>query len=360
VAARDWCQSILSPQYLAEWQFVLDLTALRKLSAKLGRNLDLVQAGGGNTSLKDNGTLWVKASGKWLVQALREDMFLPVRQADILRCMDQDLEYVVEYTTPAGESLRPSVETSMHAVLPHRAVVHVHSVRAIAWAIRTDMPARLSDLLAGLRWEWIPYIHPGLVLGKEIRQRLVSKPDVLILGNHGLVVGADDCDSAEDLLEDVERRLESAVRTTQPADLDALARMAPEGFRIAPDEEVHALALDSFSVRIAVLGTFYPDQCVYVGPALAILDGNTAITRFVDQFGVLPKALLAPGKGVLVSNDLNRAGREVLISLKRVIERLAPETAVRPLDAAEVSRLMNWDAEKYRIALAGRYETERQ
>jgi len=272
---------------------VPDLTPLRKLSAQLGKNLDLVQAGGGNTSLKDNDTLWVKASGKWLVRAMQEEMFLPVPQADILRCMDGDEEYVEEYTTSSGERLRPSVETSMHAVLPHRVVVHVHSVRTIAWAIRTDMPAVLSERLAGLRWEWIPYIHPGLILGKEIRERLSSKPDVLILGNHGLVVAAGDCDSAEALLEDVERRLECPARSPQPADLDGLAEMAPAGYRMAPDAEVHALALDSFSVDVAALGTFYPDQCVYVGPALAILDDTT---RFVAQFGVLPNVLLAPGK----------------------------------------------------------------
>ena len=343
------------PPIADNWHPVPDLTPLRKLSAKLGANLDLVQAGGGNTSLKDNGTLWVKASGKWLARAMQEDMFLPVLQQDILRRMDQDEEYIEEYTTESGESLRPSVETSMHAVLPHRIVLHVHSVRTIAWAIRTDMPAALSDRLAGLRWEWIPYIHPGLILGKEIRSRLSSKPDVLILGNRGLVVAADDCDSAEALLQDVERRLECPVRAPQPAGIDGLARVVPAGFRIAPDAEVHALALDSFSVEVATRGTFYPDQCVYVGPALAL---HHNIAGFVHQFGVLPKVLLAPGKGVLVANDLNRAGREVLISLKRVIERLHPAIAVRTLEAAEVSRLINWDAEKYRIALANRYEME--
>src|SRR5260370_6364652 len=99
---------------------MLDLTPLLRLSAKLGQNLDLVQAGGGNTSLKDNGTLWVKASGKWLVRALEEEMFLPVPRADILRAIDEDREYVQEYTTQSGAALRPSVATSMHAVSPHR------------------------------------------------------------------------------------------------------------------------------------------------------------------------------------------------------------------------------------------------
>jgi rhamnose utilization protein RhaD (predicted bifunctional aldolase and dehydrogenase) len=313
-----------------------DLTALRRLSAKLGQNLDLVQAGGGNTSLKDNGTLWVKASGKWLARAMEEEMFLPVPLEVILRSMDGDREYTEEYATASGEKLRPSVETSMHAVLPHRVVLHVHSVRTIAWAIRTDAPECLRDRLAGLRWEWVPYVHPGLILGREIRDRLGSKPDVLILGNHGLIVAADDFDSAEVLLDDVERRLDVPVRPAPAPDLDWLAQAAPAGFRIAPDEEVHALATDPIAREIAELGTLYPDQCVYLGPALA-------------------KARLVPGKGVLVSHDLNRAGREALISVKRVIERATPP--VQPLPDTEVARLLNWDAEKYRIALAKQYET---
>src|SRR5260370_854128 len=309
-----------------------NLTSLRTLSAKLGRNLDLVQAGGGNTSLKENGTLWVKASGKWLAHAMEEEMFLPAPLADILNFMDGNREYIEEYTTASGTTLRPSVETSMHAVLPHRVVVHVHSVRTIAWAVRKDAPASLSNRLAGLRWEWVPYVHPGLVLGKEIRARLDSKPDVLILGNHGLIVAADDCDSAESLLQDVERRLDSPVRALPAADVGGLDRMVPDGYRIAPDPEVHPLAMDAFSRQVATPGTLFPDQCVYLGS----------------------KVLVIAGKGVLVANDLNRAGREVLIAVKRIIERLDASVPVHFLEPAEVSRLTDWEAEKYRIAQANK------
>lgn len=335
------------------------LAPLRRLSAKLGQNLDLVQAGGGNTSLKDNGTLWVKASGKWLIRAMEDEMFLPVPRAEILRSMDEDREYTEEYATLSGTLLRPSVETSMHAVLPHRVVVHVHSVRTIAWAVRDDAPEALRDRLAGLRWEWVPYVHPGVILGKEIRARLGSRPDVLVLGNHGLIVAAGDCDSAEALLEDAERRLDLPVRRAPAADLEGLARVIPPGFRIAPDDEAHMLATEQFSLEAAALGTLYPDQCVYLGPGVAILGGATpesVVERFTQRHQVAPRVILVSGKGVLVADDLNRAGRELLISLKRVIERLDPTAKIRPLDPSQVSRLINWEAEKYRIALANQYQ----
>ena len=53
-----------------------------------------------------------------------------------------------------------------------------------------------------------------------------------------------------------------------------------------------------------------------------------------------------------MANDLNRAGREVLIAVKRIIERLDPTVPVQFLEHAEVARLLDWDAEKYRIAQA--------
>jgi hypothetical protein len=45
-----------------------DLASLRRLSARLGRDLDLIQAGGATPPLKDRGTLCVKAAGAWLAR----------------------------------------------------------------------------------------------------------------------------------------------------------------------------------------------------------------------------------------------------------------------------------------------------
>src|SRR5271168_2059028 len=119
---------------------------LRSLSAKLGRDPLLVQAASGNTSIKINGTLWIKASGKWLADADQEEIFVPVNMATM---------------SAGGVNLTPSIETAMHAVLPHRVVIHVHSVNAISWAVQENGAARLAERLAGLSWAWIPYVASG-------------------------------------------------------------------------------------------------------------------------------------------------------------------------------------------------------
>ena len=53
-----------------------EIFKLKELSAKLGNDLSLIQASGGNTSIKLDGKLWVKASGKKLKNALNEDIFV--------------------------------------------------------------------------------------------------------------------------------------------------------------------------------------------------------------------------------------------------------------------------------------------
>ena len=46
--------------------------------AEIGMNRLLVQGAGGNASWKENNTLWIKASGMWLVDAKSHNIFLPI------------------------------------------------------------------------------------------------------------------------------------------------------------------------------------------------------------------------------------------------------------------------------------------
>ena len=338
-----------------------NLQSLVQLSARLAQNPDLVQAGGGNTSIKENGTLWVKASGKWLIRAADEEMFLPVPLAGILQHVSENRDYKSEYVVAGGVSLRPSVETAMHAVLPQSVVLHFHSVNTIAWAVRENAPAALPEILNGLRWAWLPYVHPGLPLARAIQDLVEQRPDVLILGNHGLVVAGESCQAAENTLQEVERRLQSSRREAPQPDLEALTRLASAGgWQLPENEEIHALGADRRFAETLARGTLFPDQCVYVGPAAALVRAGeplvAGIERYAKRFACPPKVVLVEGSGVLVSKDLTKGGRELLACVQRVIERIPEGESVTYLGDAEVARLLNWDAEKYRIAIAREQE----
>jgi rhamnose utilization protein RhaD (predicted bifunctional aldolase and dehydrogenase) len=200
-------------------------------------------------------------------------------------------------------------------------------------------------------------------LARAIRDLPGPAPDVLILANHGLIIAADDFASARVLLADVTHRLRRHAREAPPADVRKLASMNIPGFRLPDDAEVHGIGTDPYSTTIAMRGTLFPDQCVYLGAPAVIHDQTTAaatIEEFRAAFGLAPKYLIVPGAGVLVSETLDRAGWEMLVAVNRVIEQIDPSATIQVLDVAEVSRLLNWDAEKYRQALATQFSLSRK
>src|SRR5947209_3956078 len=162
-----------------------DLQKLLEITARVGCDPLLTQASTGNTSAKLDGVLWIKASGRCMADALRDDILVPLDLEQVsMDCMRRDID-------PSERYPRASVETAMHATLPHRFVLHVHCVNTIAWAVRRDGPIQLRARLEGMRWQWVPYTASGLPLACAIERALRERPgaDVFVLGNHGLVIG---------------------------------------------------------------------------------------------------------------------------------------------------------------------------
>ncbi len=314
-----------------------------ELSARLGRQPLLVQASTGNTSIKIRNTLWIKASGKWMANAGKEDVFVPVNFADADR-------YLSGSSIPSNSilnlRLKPSIETAMHLTLPRRVVIHVHSVNTVAWAVQRGGHSRLRRRLEGLRWCWIEYAPSGVPLAKEISASLHLSPNIFVLANHGLVVGGESCEDAEARLQEVERRLAIAPRHTPEPDLAYLERLAAlSEFQLPEAKEVHSLATDVFSRAVVSQGILYPCQAMFLGRYSCVLSQRDSILRLLrqhlNQNGTRPPALLIRGKGVLVANDLTPTESQMLMGLSQVVLRLRPKTTISYLDAKAVDDLLS-------------------
>src|SRR5512143_2592502 len=114
-----------------------ELAELIEISRYYGNNRDFVIAGGGNTSFKDDSTLWIKASGYPL--ATLDEQGLVSLDREKLRIISgknySEDETIREEQVKAdlnasmkepGTSRRPSVETSLHELIHYRYVVHLH------------------------------------------------------------------------------------------------------------------------------------------------------------------------------------------------------------------------------------------
>jgi rhamnose utilization protein RhaD (predicted bifunctional aldolase and dehydrogenase) len=327
------------------------------LSARLGAEPLLVQAAGGNTSLKSDGVLWVKASGKFLRAAMTEPTFVPVDLAGIRAGIERDEADPIAGRVLGDTGLRPSIETTLHALLPQRVVLHLHSVNALAHEVRADGHERVAERLAGLPWAWVDYRRPGLPLTRAVREAAADGVSVLALGNHGIVVGADDCAAAEALVREVERRLESPARAVRAADPAGRADLAAiSGYRRTVDPVIDALATDPECVLRARGGALYPDHVVFLGAGACVVDSPArvpaAIAEYQDRYEVPPACILVERSGVVVAVGAPAAAEEMLRCQAEVLLRVPEGIRLRFLSTEEVGELLEWDAEKFRRSAA--------
>ena len=169
-------------------------------SRLIGADPDLVMHGGGNTSVKlrrrdllgaEREVLHVKGSG-WdldtlLAPGLPGVWLEPLRALrDLDRLSDEDMVNVQRANLLDTGAPNPSVETLLHAYLPHRYVDHTHATAFLALANLPDAARVVAELFEG-RLAVVPYIMPGFALAKEAAEVFEAQPDCegLVLLNHG-------------------------------------------------------------------------------------------------------------------------------------------------------------------------------
>jgi len=176
--------------------------ALRVYTSRLiGADPSLVLHGGGNTSVKSVTTnavgeeinvLYVKGSG-WDLDTLEPpglpgvqlDHLIKLRNLDCLSDEDMVNEqrtHLLDATSP-----NPSVETLLHAFLPHKFIDHSHADSILVNANQPNAKS-LCENIYGETVGIVPYIMPGFDLAKSAAEVYETNPNVkgLVLINHGL------------------------------------------------------------------------------------------------------------------------------------------------------------------------------
>lgn len=181
--------------------------ALRVYTTRLlGSEQRLVLHGGGNTSAKSTATdltgreldvLFVKGSG-WDMGTI-EPPGLPAVQLDPLlelaaldSLSDEEMVNFQRRNLLDSSAPNPSVETLLHAWVPHKFIDHTHANAAL---VLTDQPAgeAMCRELYGARMAIVPYIMPGFDLAKACKEISDAHPEAegLVLLKHGLFTFGD-------------------------------------------------------------------------------------------------------------------------------------------------------------------------
>ncbi len=224
--------------------------ALRVYTTRLlGREPRLVLHGGGNTSVKtvvpdllgrDVEVLCVKGSG-WDMASIEPEglpavRLQPLRDLVALESMtDQDMVNAHRCNLLNSDAPTPSVETLLHAFLPHTFIDHTHANAVLSL---TDQPDGL-DLcrdVYGERAIVLPYIMPGFQLARSAYEAHRAHPDCegMILLKHGIFTFGSTAKKAYDRMIDLVSVAESRV---------ASGRRPPAPVTGRPDQVVSAVTV---------------------------------------------------------------------------------------------------------------------
>ncbi|MFQ5438913.1 MAG: bifunctional aldolase/short-chain dehydrogenase, partial [Paracoccaceae bacterium] len=181
--------------------------ALRVYTTRLlGSDPRLVLHGGGNTSYKTTATdvtgtehdvICVKGSG-WDMGVIEPAGLPAVKLAPLLAARrlealsDEDMVALQRNNLMSPASPNPSVETLLHAYLPHRFVDHTHSTAILALVDQADS-AEICARVFGDRLGFVPYFMPGFDLAKAAAEAFDRSRSVegLILDKHGIFTFGD-------------------------------------------------------------------------------------------------------------------------------------------------------------------------
>jgi len=206
--------------------------ALRVYTTRLlGRDPLLVLHGGGNTSVKTHATddlggghevIAVKGSGAdmadiepWGLPAVKLGPLRELRGLDALS--DESMVNVQRLNLLDAAAPNPSVETLLHAFLPHKFVDHTHAAAVLSLVDQPDGETLAREVYDG-RMGIVPYIAPGFGLAKAAAQVFEEKPDVegLILHKHGIFTFGETAREAYERMIEMVSLAESRLRQGRP------------------------------------------------------------------------------------------------------------------------------------------------
>lgn len=309
----------------------------RILSARIGQDPLQVQGAGGNTSIKHGHAMWIKASGTELAKAEQRDIFVTVDRKMVLAEVHGSAGDGSCKGTVLGSQnqLHPSIETTFHAALDWPVIAHTHSIATLVHAISPAGRAAAALKLKDLKPAFIPYAKPGLALTHKILEHVQAETRVFILQNHGLIVCGTTVAETAELIDDVETRLVMPTKALhiRPPDTDL-----PNDWEWANESWI---AHDKRAAAVAQAGSYYPDHVVFLGPALPTSDHKGA-----------PPAVLYDGVGIMIRKTATATQRAMLRCLSDILLRLPKDWAPVPIGTEAEAELQEWDAEKYRQALA--------
>ncbi len=393
-----------------------EIIELVRMSRAVGSDTRLVQAGGGNTSIKsdDGKFMFVKASGTSLAQMSEGLGYRRIELAPVIDTLLNDDLAALEPVARDAEIRRriaeacadslpgdPSVETPLHAFLG-RCVVHIHPTIINGLLCANDGRAALDKLFADISPPplFVEWTEPGLILAratyravKDYEAKHGAAPRLLLLQNHGIFIIDDDADAAVKAAASAEERAREMFRDLKSGEDNRVdLPPAPPIERIdeiraiikgvwskwmhkgdltvefAGDGIAREMAANPKAPEMLAAGALTPDQLAYAHGAPIWLDtkldaaamekslGDSLAEQMKMRSGP-PRAILARDTGLFVAETSPKMAKmiaEVAISGLEILDVCSRFGGPHVIPAKDAAFIEGWVYEEARRRVAER------
>jgi len=263
------------------------LQMLENISQPIGKCPDLVQGGGGNTSIKlDDRYMAVKASGFRLDQVTEREGYVIVDYQKIRKYFNEvDTSRDVNFEQESSafikscilqeknpDNLRPSIETGFHSFLG-KAVIHTHSVYANILCCSKE-GRELADKIFDDRFRvlWVSYVNPGFDLTLALNNAIGEykkengySPNIIFMENHGLIVTGESDIECLELHQKVNDGIKDYFSIKMPYPEIKIEKLSDNAYRSLTKYLTDYLRDNKVDKQMLQEIILYPDQMVYLG-----------------------------------------------------------------------------------------------
>ena len=343
------------------------LNTITKLSHEFGGG-DYVKGGGGNTSVKNSTTLWVKPSGTTL-GGLTEEKFVQMNRAKINELYSvatpaasaarEELVKNMMAASVENDAGRPSVEAPLHNVFDAAFVVHTHPCAVNGLTCAKNGEAVCIKLFPDALW--VEYIDPGYTLCMEVRKRINEykaangkEPALLMLKNHGVFIAAETPDEIRELYRRMMSALDAEYKNAGVSQKLKIETSEPSP--VVEEKIKNLFGADAAFVASSGMfpfapGPISPDHLVY-SRAFPFTGELTpaAAEQYKTARGYAPKVIVAGGRVYGIGNSQKNA--DLALELAQdgalVMQFAGAFGGIEYMSDAAREFIENWEVESYR------------
>ena len=342
-----------------------EIKNLIKLSKYAGMREDIIQAGGGNTSVKINDeTMFIKSSGYQLSEMEENVGYSKVNYKKIVDYFKSHLEIkrsdekeLLENTLIQGK--RPSIETFLHSIT-EKYTLHTHPLLINVFTSRKNGMKELKSMFPNSLI--IDYQTPGIFLAKEFFDKFSKlenpqKANIVFLKNHGLIVSGKNMDEVIELHESILETLENKLKVNMQAYRNStflfkkLEDFIENNIVYLCENRRIKNFIENNSIK-DVNYCFSPDSLIYCNKKILLLNKDDDMLEVIKnhnlKYGNFNVAYFENELYIIAPNVKKAKEIESVLSFNLQVLKLNKNDEMDFLTEEEQNFLLNWDSEKYR------------